>query len=244
MLISFTQTYGNNRKQLLDIYAKDKKLHDFKNLFDLNLYSFHNCSDYVVDYFININPVKNTQILRYNNVSYTQCIKNMMDVLEENDCTHFFWSQDDTFSGDNDNVDFEELISFFKNQSTDFMLSFCAGFFMYSRLKEQNKPTKMIQSFKNYNMYENFTTDFEHISNMDDSPYIATFDVVKQLYSNGFYFYNDVWSAEAYLTRTFRVKTLPRNMLDRRFFQAYNLLGKNTWGKFIDADLLKKKGLL
>lgn len=40
-LISFTQTYGN-RPILIDIYSRDERLIEFKNLFDINIYSFHN----------------------------------------------------------------------------------------------------------------------------------------------------------------------------------------------------------
>jgi hypothetical protein len=45
MIASYTQTYSNNRQQLF--YFKNKDIVDigFRNLFDLNLYCFHNSSD-------------------------------------------------------------------------------------------------------------------------------------------------------------------------------------------------------
>jgi len=242
MLISFTQTYGNDRKQLLEIYFRDKKLHEIKNLCDLNLYSFHNTSDEIVKYFIDNNPVKNTEILRFNGVSYSECIRNMMRLLEESKCTHFFWSQDDTFSGDNDDINFNELIDYAKTYDNNFMLSFCAGYYMSQRYEKSQ--LKLLKSLNNFNIFENYTTDYVVVCNMDDSPYLCTMDLVRNIYDDEYFKYHDIWSAEGYLTRKFQINKMPRHMSGRHLFQNYNMIGRNTWSRDIAINELRKKNLI
>jgi hypothetical protein len=42
----FTQTYSDNRSELFNYHNLDKDDVKFRNLFYLNIYSFHNCSDF------------------------------------------------------------------------------------------------------------------------------------------------------------------------------------------------------
>jgi hypothetical protein len=242
MLISFTQTYGNDRKRLLDIYFRDKKLHEFKNLCDINFYSFHNSNDDIVNYFIDKNPVKNTQILRFNGISYTQCVKNLLQILENLKCTHLFFIQDDAFSDDNDDINFEELVNYIKEQKNQFMLSFCAGYCMHLRIPKDN--LKSLKTFNNFAIYENNCMNYEHIYNMDDSSYIASIDIVKQVYDKAYFMYNDIWNAEGYLNRRFKTESMPRNMSSRHLFKPYNIIGRNAWNPQASENELRTKNLL
>jgi len=60
MLVSFTQTYGSGRDELFGIYFRDKRLIEFKNHFDHNIYSFHNCEQSLIDNFKKHNTIKNS----------------------------------------------------------------------------------------------------------------------------------------------------------------------------------------
>ena len=121
MLISFTQTYGNDRRKMLEIYSRDQHLINFKNLFDINYYSFHNSSTETIDFFRKINKVENAKILSWNGITYPRCVENLIKILEKDNCTHFFFSQDDTFSDHLNDVNPEDLVSFVKEHTHNFM---------------------------------------------------------------------------------------------------------------------------
>jgi methyl coenzyme M reductase subunit C-like uncharacterized protein (methanogenesis marker protein 7) len=124
MLVSFTQTYGKGRNELIDIHFRDKRLIDLKNHFDLNIYSFHNCEQSTIDKFKELNKgiINNVVILEFDDEHYTQTIKKIKLYLKEIGCTHFFFSQDDTFSVfENEDVDWEELIDYICEFNNDFM---------------------------------------------------------------------------------------------------------------------------
>ena len=155
MLISFTQTYGDNRKHLLDIYSRDEKLIEFKNLFDVNIYSFNNCSGDTITYFNSINKVKNTKILLVNG-SYTQSIRQLINYLDELKCTHLFFSQDDTFSYDNDNINFKELVDYVKGFDNNFMYNL---YYNSDQFKEHISLDK-IKELNNLNIFDNNSLNF------------------------------------------------------------------------------------
>ena len=237
MLISFTQTYGDERRQLLDIYSRDQKLVELKNLFDINYYSFHNSSDETVKYFENINTVKNTKILRFNNISYTKCIESLVKILEEDNCTHFFFSQDDTFSKDNDDVDFAELVSYFKSQQSNFM--YCLG-----RRRDAFKVgLNELKILKNLILYENNSLNYKSVGwgGMDDESYLCTFDMMKKIYDDSYFAVGDIWKAEGNLTRRFGAQEIPRHVGDKALLCNYNILGKNIWAKNQLIEELKEK---
>jgi hypothetical protein len=234
MTVSFTQTYGNGRKLLLDIYSRDNKLIEFKNLFDLNLYSFHNSSKETIEYFKSINKVKNTEIIEFNDISYGQCIKNLIEKLDSLNCTHFFFSQDDTFSANNDNIDFNNLLSYFKSHENNFMYCFHLN-------KNGFKHRQKLAKINNFNIYDHNTTDFE-ISGLDDKPYICTIDILKKIYDSEYTAYDNIWDAEMFLHKKFKHITIPRYYGDDSLFVNYFIVGKHKSVNYEDA--LKLKGLL
>ena len=239
MLVSFTQTYGNDRRQLLDIYSRDKKLHELKNECDVNIYSFHNSNEETVEYFKQINPVKNTEIIRFNGLTYGQCIRELILKLNEINCTHFLFSQDDTFSKDNDDIDFKEFISFVKEFDKDFM--YC--FFYNPEWFENELP--ILKQLGNLTIYKNHSLNYSSTRHggMNDYPYICTFDILKNMYSNDYFNYENVWQAEGYLTRRFVKEKITRHNGNKILFDNYNIIGKNINARNEWIKQLTEKGI-
>ena len=230
MLISFTQTYGDRRK-LLEIYSKDKRLIEFKNHFDINYYSFHNCSDEVVEYFKSINKVKNTEILIFNGISYPRCLQSVIEKSKQNNCSYFFFSQDDTFSTNNEDIDFEEFFDFIKSYKERFMI--CLGHSYNSLQGELGSDLKVLRTFGKSILYENNNLNYNKIlhnrGGFDDEPYIATFDLVEKLYDQDFFNSIDVWRAEGALTRKWSYgEEIPRHIFNKALFENHNMFGRNN----------------
>lgn len=244
MLVSFTQTYGTGRNELIDIHFKDKKLIELKNYFDLNIYSFHNCEQNTIDKFKELNKdiIKNVKILKFNNINYTETIKQLKKYLKEIKCTHFFFSQDDTFSAiDNKDVDWEELIEYVKEYKKDLMLN------LYNKNNILN-IYGLSESKKTFNVYKSTTLDFYNSDKtpwtMDDSPYICTIDMLDELYDDEYFSYNDIWEAEEYLREKYNKKQINRFITNKKMFQNYNIIGKTTYLENIYRKILKTNGLL
>jgi hypothetical protein len=73
-ICTFTQTYSNDREELFKFHNNDLSDIYFRNQFDLNIYSFHNCSTEYVDKLLQyeyFQKIKNLKIFRYNDISYT-----------------------------------------------------------------------------------------------------------------------------------------------------------------------------
>jgi hypothetical protein len=235
MLISFTQTYGN-RKELIDIYLKDNKLKEFKNNFDINYYSFHNSPPEIIKYFTENNKVKNTKILEFNNICYTQCIKNLKTQLNNDNCSRFFWTQDDSFSNDI-NVDFTELLRYFTSFDNNFMLCF----------KQMNKfKRKLLHKLESLNIYDTTSIDFAEDGqfSLDDSPYLCTIDMFNKIYDETYFSYVDIWKAEGYLNNRFKKEIINRFSTDKNIFKNYNILGRNNWNRANEIKNLINKGLI
>ena len=109
MKVSFFQTYID-RLPLLMARSEDSFFKKFTDNFDVNIISLHNVTDNVRDYVKNNQIVKNKIILEFNNISYTQCISNLLNVLSDLKCEKFFFYQDDTFSSEIDESNFSDLI--------------------------------------------------------------------------------------------------------------------------------------
>jgi len=235
MIVSFTQTYGN-RQILLDIYVKDKRLIEFKNLFDLNIYSFHNCNPSLIEKFKQTNKVKNTKILIYNGIHYGESIRQTKTYLKSIGCTHFFFSQDDSFSADNNDTNFNELISTISSFNNNFMLS------LYHKALTGN----IIVDNETFKIYEN-TTLSDNISRsyaLDDTPYICTVDILDLMYDEKYLNIKNIWDAELYIGKKFKTIKLNRFVTNKRLFKNYNIIGRTIKYKHRELTELKIKGFI
>jgi len=241
MLVSFRQTYGDERWKLYEILSKDKRMIEFYNMCDLNIQSFHNCSKKTIEYFNIHNKIKNNKQLIFNNISYTDCISEMKKELKKVKTAHFFWAQDDSFSDNNKDVDLNELIEYVKSHKLNFMLNLAHN-------KEMMWIEYPVEEHKTFNILKASTISWSETGrwSMDDSPYICTVDIIDEIYDETFLTkYFDVWKSEEYLNEKYKKIKLPRYLLDKQIiFKNYNILGRTTWkaeyaiNKLIEKELL------
>jgi hypothetical protein len=199
MLVSFTQTYGTGRDELIDIHFRDKKLIELKNHFDYNIYSFHNCEKSTIDKFKDLNKdiIKNVIILEFDDDTYPKTVRKWIQYVKDLGCTHFFFSQDDTFSSiENKEIDWNELIKYVKKYKKEFMLS------LYN--KDTILDYKGLVDFKKtFNIFKSTTLDFYKSEKtpwpMDDTSYICTVDMLDEIYDEKYFSFDNIWDAEKYL---------------------------------------------
>jgi hypothetical protein len=241
MIVSFAQTYGDGRSKLYEIYSRDQRLIEFKNLLDLNLYSFHNCSPDAIKYFFKMNKVEKSEYLRFGDVTYPSIIGLLKKKLKELGCTHFFFSQDDTFSWDNENIDFIELLEYVKGFKEKFMLS----------LSYTNKDIKFSEDpkdvGKSFNVYHSNSFDFLKSQNwsMDDTPFICTMDILEEVYDEIYVnSFEKIWECEPYLASKYARNFLPRYVLGTGIFSNYNIIGPTNKNRELFLEKLKQKNLL
>ena len=240
MLVSFTQTYGNDRTQLYEIYSKDEKLIEFKNLFDTNIHSFHNCHPKTIEKYKKFNKVKNTKYLYFNNIKYPLIIRKLRGELFKLRCTHFFFSQDDTFSDNNNWIDWKEFLDYVKLYSENLMISLR---WYPEYFRGDLKPLEINETFK---IYEKTSFDFYSIGgfSMDDSPYICTMDLFDKIYNDEYMKLDNIWEAELYLMEKFSKENIPRFITDKSLFKCYNIIGRTLGNKSRSIQELKRKKLL
>jgi hypothetical protein len=218
MLASFTQTYGDKRKKLHEIYSRDNQMIEFKSHFDINYHSFHNCNQETIDYYKSINKVNNVEYLIFNDIGYGECIKKLKVKLKEEGCTHFFFSQDDTFGADNEKVDYNDLLNKVTKYDKNFQLVF-----------------KHFPEIKRYKIDEDgflFTSTREYWRfgpwAMDDSPYIATLDKVNEIYDDHYVTIPDVWNCERYINEKYGKEKLNtiKHFMAKTLFYNHNIIGR------------------
>lgn len=243
MFISFTQTYGNERTMLMDISFRDQKLIDLKNSLDLNIFSFHNTSDYIVDKFIEENPYKNVHIVRFKDISYTDTFKKVLDFLKNHSCSQFLFIQDDGFSYLNESLDIEEFVNYIRMQKNRFLLSLARSFCAGHHLDPQKRT---IFSGKSFSVHNYTTFDLKELGfwAFDDQPYICSSDLLSEIYDDGYFKTGDIWAAEFYLYNKFTNIEFPRFVTDKELFKNYNIIGKTLDRKEFDLKILRDKKLL
>lgn len=212
MKVSFTQTYGDDRKHLLFYQMNDEKIVKFKNMFDVNIFSFHNCSDDVIDYFWSINKIKNVKVLRFDYESYTQCIKDLMKILKDLNTELFFFIQDDALSFNN--IDYNKLLDsiepgMFVSLGVDIKLM-------------KSKPRNINGMFNEY-----WSEDFikSNMWSYSDNPFLTSFNILESIYDDEYFNIGNIWSAELLLHQKYQGKNLVRHILNKVVFDNVNTIG-------------------
>ena len=246
MIASFVQTYGNEREPghrdlLYEAQSRDQRMIDFKNLCDVNFFSFHDNHQSEIDYYKTLNKVKKAVYLEHYDVVYTDTIREMLRQLEILGVTHLFWTQDDSFSAENHDLDLKELLDYAKGFKENFMINLAVD---PTYLNHLQLPTDELKTFT---AYHSNTRDFARSGKfaMDDSPYIATMDVVKRIY--GDYYLNDqrtIWRVEESMAEHCASWKIPRFIPDKELFRNYNFLGYNLSQEKKEIQKLIQKGIL
>lgn len=246
MIASFTQTYGNERDLhyrdvLYEGYAKDSRLIEFKNMLDVNFHSFHNCDQRLIDKYKSLNKVKKTVYLEFGEIPYGETIRELLRQLDILGVTHLFFTQDDSFSGPGTGVDLTEFLNYVKRFKDNFMVNLAVD---PDYLNHPDLPTDKHETFT---VYHSNTKDFARACKfaMDDSPYIATMDIVHRIYDD--YYLNDrrtIWRIEENMADHCASYAIPRYVLDKITFKNYNIIGFNLGGKKPDVTELLERGIL
>jgi len=244
MLVSFTQTYGTGRDELIDIHFRDKRLIELKNHFDVNIYSFHNCEQATVDKFKKLSDgvIKNVVVLTFDDDTYLKTVRKWITYIKDLGCTHLFFSQDDTFTAyENEDIDWGELIEYVKGYDKDFMLSlYHKNIILNNPILDQEKKTFKVFNTTTLEFYNSDKTPWS----MDDTPYICTIDMIDELYDEEYLNYDNIWDAEEYLREKYNKKDINRFVTNKKMFQNYNIVGKTTYLETIYRKILMKNGLI
>lgn len=246
MIASFTQTYGNERDLhyrdvLYEGYAKDSRMIEFKNMMDVNFHSFHNCDQRLINKYKSLNKVKKTIYLEHGEITYGDTIRELLRQLDILGVTHLFFTQDDSFSGPDRTIDLSELLEYVKGFDKNFMMNLAVDLEYLNHIK---LPTI---KHKTFTVHHSNTKDFARACKfaMDDSPYIATMDIVHRIY--GEYYLSDkrtIWRIEENMADHCASFAIPRYILDKITFKNYNIIGFNLAGKKPDMVDLLERGIL
>jgi len=246
MIASFVQTYGNERiegerSHLYRAQANDKRMIEFKNMMDVNIFSFHDNHRSEIEQYRSLNRVDRSIYLEHYDVTYTDTIREMLRQLEILGVTHLFWTQDDSFSAENENLDFQELLDYVKSFKENFMINLAVD---PEYLNHLQLPSDKLNTFT---AYHSNTRDFSRAGKfaMDDSPYIATMDIVKKIY--GDYYLDDqrtIWRVEENMAEHCASWKIPRFIPDKELFRNYNIIGRNLSEQKKQVRKLIDKGIL
>lgn len=220
----FTQTYSDDRGELYKYHCKDQSDIDFRNQFDLNLYSFHNSSDEYVenllksDYF---QTLKNLKVMRQNGISYTHSFKEALKFVYKNGFDYLVFLQDDCLTKNNI---VQELIDFIKNED-----------FLMLNLEATPEDLKIngdvIYKKKDLHIYNTTSEDFAKRGwyAFDDGAYVANVEfILTKLYDLEFLSKGNVWDAETYLESKINKSPIQRLVTNHNFYCRYNILGRNS----------------
>jgi len=235
----FTQTYGNDRKTLFDYHNHDHMDIEFRNSFQMNLYSFHNSDESYINELLSytyLSNINNLKTLRYNNISYTETWRQSLIKIEEMGADYVIFMQDDCFNISNKKT-IEGFIRFIKNEDFD-MLSLECPF------EELNTDSKeIIYTDNELNIFKTTSDDFVNRGyfSFDDAPYVAKIDFIKEhIYDENYYSCGDIWGAEAYLNNKIRQNKILRYTSNNPIYRRFNIIGRNAWNKEHEISRLKK----
>lgn len=233
----FTQTYSDNREKLFYYHCNDKSDIDFRNNFDLNLYSFHNCSDQYVSKILNLSyfkNLKNLKIIRYNDISYTQSIKETLKYIykQKYDCLIFL--QDDCLSKTDMN---KHLINFIKNKDFD-MLN------LENTPEDLKSNAEIFYENENLKIYNTTSLDYYKSGkySFDDGGYVANLKfILTHIYDSEYLSKENVWDGEIYLNNKIEKNPIQRLTTNYNFYLRYNILGRNSLNSKNDFIELQKR---
>lgn len=226
----FTQTYSDNRIELFKYHNKDIKDIDFRNSFDLNLYSFHNSSpDYIkkVQQYPYFNNFKNLNFLYYNNISYPETFRLSIYEILKRGYNYIIFLQDDCFTTNNSDVN--SLIEFLYYGNFNMLNLETYG-------KKLSNELEINYKKDNFEVYNSNTEHFKKIGlwAFDDGAYCANIDfILSEIYDERYFSYKNIWEAERYLNE--KIKNL-RTPLERlttnlNLYERFNIVGPNNWNK-------------
>lgn len=232
----FTQTYGNDRHELFQYHNFDSSDIEFRNNFDLNLYSFHNSDKNYMneilenDYF---KQIKNLEIITYENINYTESWRRTIKKLSELSIDYVIFLQDDCFSI-NTKKNIKDLVKFIKNEDFDLLsIERDSGSF--------NLKYKKIIYSNNLNVYNTTSEDFSCVGySFDDGPFVGKLSfLIDKIYDENYYRYSSIWSAELYLHNKISKTPVQRYVTNKPSHRRYYIVGRNCSLREFELERLK-----
>jgi len=226
MRASFFQTYSD-RLDLLAYWAHDKLFFKFLDLFDVNILSLHNVSQRVANYVRSAPEYGRFWVVENVDVTYTACIKRLIDLLKDAAIDRVFFCQDDTFSNElmADHIgQLDKIIDAFPLLCLSHSLDW-----MQMRKKWDVRGKVIMLTSGDISVFGTDTFDFRDCLfwAMDDTSYVASRAMVSHVYDEAYLATGSVWEAEVYLRDRFSKERLPRYVTNVSFFRNYNILGPN-----------------
>lgn len=233
----FTQTYNDNRFELFDYLPNDNLSIEFRNAFDLNIYSFHNSDrEYINkvkghEYF---KKLKNVEFNEFYNITYPQTFKKILYQLLDWGYTYVGYSQDDVFTcGIHYNI--TDLVDFIKTQ--DFKM-------LYLEATGEELGNETIYYEKNdLKIYNTTTEDFFRRDGwaMDDGAYVGNIQyMLDNIFDENYFGLKSIHDGEGYLNRKFKTQKIERLTTNLKFYKRYNIIGPNShWNGENDRKMLK-----
>lgn len=242
---SFTQTYGNEREILFKIRSNNKLDHKMRNEFALNIFSFHNSDDeyikmvsekYLVPHY------KNLIVVSQKNMEYTECVRNVLEIVKGKKIKSFFFCQDDGFCV---SPSFDYLKSAFdlyhqhdlKHLHLDNECKTVESSCDKERFFQKNGLNLWYNSLQR-------TYDVSGESMMNDSPFVADIDFLTDvIYDDNYFNIGAVHPAESYIYTKVYEKDAPRWQVEVPLWHNINVVGPNsmkwyTHEKIVDDLLL------
>lgn len=232
-IASFTQTYGDHRFLELQLLQHDRIGNAFRNQCDLILFSFHNCPEAFlkksVDLLKTIYPSSKLKILIYNKVPYLQCIRSTIQYLKQNRYDYMLQIQDDqhginTQENLNAIENVQDLFTSLRTHQLDYL-----HVFSNEGNKTHNKLTPLQEmTCGNTEFYCYDSRDFKraNIYAWNDGTYFAKIEFLEHLFNRQLP--EDVWRIELTLKATLERNCVLRWGINKLYFKASNLHGRNV----------------
>jgi len=233
--VSFFQSYGN-RLPLLKIRAEDKCFQDFIDNFDMNIISLHNPSDEVKEYVTKNKILKNSILFVFNNNTYCDCIRYLMNFLEGKQINKFFFYQDDTFSYEATEQNRDDLKNLVLNTDHEMINLSYKIEYLVEKGKWTEEHKNVLHKTDSFKLYDTDTFDFRDsgLWAFDDSCFVCSHQRLREIFDSNYFNYPDIWNAEHYLKNKFENNKYSRYITDVSFFINYNILGRNTEAKNLE----------
>jgi hypothetical protein len=244
-IASFTQTYGD--KRLLELYLLqfDKIGNYFRNKCDIIIFSFHNCPNHFYEIgkqiLEKIYDNNKLLLLRYDNISYLDCIRNTIELLKNKNIDYILQIQDDqhginTIENIN-NISFIDDIYKFININKPELLNIFSDE-GDKKINNIEPIDEIIINNTEFYSYDSRLFKNKNIYSWNDGTYFASIGLLDKLFKNNLS--NDVWRIELELKYIFDNNYYMRWGINRIYFKASNIHGKNINNKLSIEENLKR----
>lgn len=232
-IVSWTQTYGDKRLLNLQLLKYDTIGNLFRDTCEYIIFSFHNCPDNFYNTSKAILEKVYSQekliLLRFDNISYLQCYKNILNKAKNLNCSDILCIQDDQHGiNSKDNVEnLKQIGDIIKIYKSNNKIQHLHLFGEESIPKDNLQPLETITE-NNIKLYKYDSTDFKkcNIYAWNDGTYLIDINFMNTLL-NLKNIPDNVWHMELFLKHIYDNNVMYRWGCNKILFKASNLFGRN-----------------